>query len=216
MMFDSDFNHIDLIKIAVSVMCGSIIGFEREYKNKSAGLRTMILICLGATVFTMVSQKAGEMSDDRIAANIITGIGFIGAGVIFKDGLSISGLTTASVIWVTASLGMAIGIGHFTMSLILTGLIILVLSLFSWLEMLMDIFYTRKVFNITFKDDCITSLIDLEALIAGHHLKYKRLKLTKHGSKMHAVMEVSGRKKLLNKFNEEVVELHFVQDVLLT
>ena len=216
MMFDSDFNHIDLIKIAVSVMCGSIIGFEREYKNKSAGLRTMILICLGATVFTMVSQKAGEMSDDRIAANIITGIGFIGAGVIFKDGLSISGLTTASVIWVTASLGMAIGIGHFTMSLILTGLIILVLSLFSWLEMLMDIFYTRKVFNITFKDDCITSLVDLEALIAGHHLKYKRLKLTKHGSKMHAVMEVSGRKKLLNKFNEEVVELHFVQDVLLT
>ncbi|MFD2164231.1 MgtC/SapB family protein [Paradesertivirga mongoliensis] len=215
-MFDSDFNHIDLIKIAVSVMCGSVIGFEREYKNKSAGLRTMILICLGATVFTMVSQKAGEMSDDRIAANIITGIGFIGAGVIFKDGLSISGLTTASVIWVTASLGMAIGIGHFTMSLILTGLIILVLSLFSWLEMLMDFFYTRKVFNITFKDDCITSLVDLEALIAGHHLKYKRLKLTKHGSKMHAVMEVSGRKKLLNKFNEQVVELHFVQDVLLT
>lgn len=197
-------------------MCGSVIGFEREYKNKSAGLRTMILICLGATVFTMVSQKAGEMSDDRIAANIITGIGFIGAGVIFKDGLSISGLTTASVIWVTASLGMAIGIGHFTMSLILTGLIILVLSLFSWLEMLMDFFYTRKVFNITFKDDCITSLVDLEALIAGHHLKYKRLKLTKHGSKMHAVMEVSGRKKLLNKFNEQVVELHFVQDVLLT
>ncbi|MBC8052372.1 MAG: MgtC/SapB family protein [Sphingobacteriaceae bacterium] len=215
-MLGADITEIDLIKIALSVVCGSIIGFEREYKNKSAGLRTMILICLGATVFTMVSQKAGDFSDDRIAANIITGIGFIGAGVIFKDGLSISGLTTASVIWVTASLGMAIGIGHFTLSIILTGLIIVVLSLFSWLEMLMDYFYTRKIFNITFKDDCITGLIDLEALIKGYNLKYKRLKLTKHGSKMHAVMEVGGKKKTLSRFNEQLVELHFVQDVLLT
>ncbi|MEJ6980170.1 MgtC/SapB family protein [Pedobacter sp. P351] len=215
-MLHWDLVNIDLIKIGLSVICGSIVGFEREYKNKSAGLRTMILICLGATIFTIVSQKAGNLSDDRIAANIITGIGFIGAGVIFKDGLSVKGLTTASVIWVVASLGMLIGIANFTLSIILTLVIIGVLSLFSWLEVLLDIFYTRKVFNITFKDDLLTSLVDLEQLVKGHKLNFKRLKLTKQGGKMHVVLEVSGGKKRLARFNEELVQLHFVQDVFLT
>lgn len=215
-MLDWDIVDIDLIKIGLSVLCGSIVGFEREYKNKSAGLRTMILICLGATIFTIVSQKAGNLSDDRIAANIITGIGFIGAGVIFKDGLSVKGLTTASVIWVVASLGMLIGIANFTLSIILTVVIIGVLSLFSWFEVLLDFFYTRKIFNITFKDDLLTSLVDLEQLVKGHKLNYKRLKLTKHGGKMHVVLEVSGGKKRLGRFNEQLVQLHFVQDVLLT
>jgi putative Mg2+ transporter-C (MgtC) family protein len=215
-MIDYQIYSDDLLKVGLAVICGSIIGFEREYKNKSAGLRTMILICLGATIFTVVSQRAGGDSDDRIAANIITGIGFIGAGVIFKDGLSVSGLTTASVIWIVASLGMLIGIGHLKLSIILTVVILGILSLFSWLERLMDLFYTRKVFNITLKDDCVTSLTDLEYLIKGNKLAYKRLKLTKHGSKMHLVMEVAGAKKQLDRFNEQVVELHFVQDVLLT
>jgi putative Mg2+ transporter-C (MgtC) family protein len=213
-MFDLVYD--DLIKIGLALLCGSIIGFEREYKNKSAGIRTMILICLGATVFTIVSQKADGESDDRIAANIITGIGFIGAGVIFKDGLSVKGLTTASVIWVVASLGMVIGIGNYVLSLALTGVIIGVLSIFSWLEMLLDRLYTRKVFNVTFKDDCLGSLLELERLIKGHKLNYKRLKLTKHGSKTHLVMEVTGGKKSLDAFNQQLVELHFVQDVLLT
>lgn len=214
-MFDIAFVYDDLYKVALAVFCGSIIGFEREYKNKSAGLRTMILICLGATIFTIVSQKAGDGSDDRIAANIITGIGFIGAGVIFKDGLSVKGLTTASVIWVVASLGMLIGIAHYTLSVMLTAIIISVLSLFSWLETIMDLFYTRKTFNITFKDDCVSTLVKLEELVEEHRLDYKRLKLTKHGNKMHVILEVSGGKRRLDKFNVELVELHFVQDVLL-
>lgn len=215
-MIDLSIDNIDLVKIGFSVICGSIIGFEREYKNKSAGLRTMVLICLGATIFTMVSQKAGNLSDDRIAANIITGIGFIGAGVIFKDGLSVKGLTTASVIWVVASLGMLIGIANFQLSLVLTVIIIAVLTLFSGLETLLDLFYTRKTFNITFKDDVLKSLDDLELLIKEYKLNYRRLKLTKHGGKMHVVLEVSGGKKRLGKFNEDLVELHFVQDILLT
>jgi putative Mg2+ transporter-C (MgtC) family protein len=215
-MIDLSIDNIDLVKIGFSVICGSVIGFEREYKNKSAGLRTMVLICLGATIFTMVSQKAGNLSDDRIAANIITGIGFIGAGVIFKDGLSVKGLTTASVIWVVASLGMLIGIANFQLSLVLTVIIIAVLTLFSGLETLLDLFYTRKTFNITFKDDVLKSLDDLELLIKEYKLNYRRLKLTKHGGKMHVVLEVSGGKKRLGKFNEDLVELHFVQDILLT
>ncbi len=215
-MFQLSIDSIDLLKIGLSVICGSIVGFEREYKNKSAGLRTMVLICLGATIFTMVSQKINNLSDDRIAANIITGIGFIGAGVIFKDGLSVKGLTTASVIWVVASLGMLIGIANFQLSLVLTVIIIAVLTLFSGLEILLDLFYTRKIFNITFRDDVFKSLEDLELLVKEYKLNYRRLKLTKHGGKMHVVLEVSGSKKRLGKFNEQLVQLHFVQDVLLT
>ena len=101
----------DMVAMVISIICGGVIGFEREYKNKSAGFRTIILISLGSTIFTIVSQH-GAGTDDRISANIITGIGFIGAGVIFKDKISIRGLTTAAVIWTSAAIGMTAGIGY--------------------------------------------------------------------------------------------------------
>lgn len=214
-MLELDFVYDDVAKVGISILCGAIIGFEREYKNKSAGLRTMILICLGSTIFTIVSQKSGG-SEDRIAANIITGIGFIGAGVIFKDGLSVKGITTAAVIWIVASLGMVIGIANFSLSLILTLIIVSVLSLFSWLEFLMDIFHSRRNFNITFVDDSLNCLIELEYLIKGHKLKSRRIKLTKLNGKVHVVLTISGSKKRLGKFNEQVIQLNFVQDVLFT
>src|SRR5690606_33598818 len=109
----------------------------REYKNKSAGFRTIVLICLGATAFTIVSRY-GVGSDDRIAANIITGIGFIGAGVIFKDKFSVMGLTTAAVIWIVAGIGMAAGIGYYGLSLSLSLITVLVLSVFNKVESAME------------------------------------------------------------------------------
>lgn len=102
-----------IIRLIMSVIIGGIIGAEREYKSKSAGLRTLMLISLGATVFTMLSMELGEPgSPDRIASNIVTGIGFVGAGVIFKTDTRMNGITTAATIWVTAAIGMAIGAGH--------------------------------------------------------------------------------------------------------
>lgn len=215
-MLEIDFNTDDILKIAFAILCGAVVGLEREYKNKSAGLRTMILICLGSTVFTMASQKAGGESDDRIAANIITGIGFIGAGVIFKDGFSVKGLTTASVIWVVAALGMMIGLANYSLSIILTVVIVLVLSLFSFLEGLMDRVHTLNVFNITFKDGSLSNLHELKSIIKTHKLSCRQLKLTRINNKIHSVLEVSGSKRKLDKFNAHLVELHFVQDVLLT
>src|ERR1700761_3465234 len=85
----------DLIKIALAVLCGGMLGLERQYKNKTAGFRTIILICLGSTIYTMVAQRSGQVAN----INIVTGVGFIGAGVIFKDTIAVSGLTTAAVIW---------------------------------------------------------------------------------------------------------------------
>src|ERR1700736_2801153 len=102
----------DLIKIAIAVLCGGLLGLERQYKNKTAGFRTIILICLGSALFTMVAQHGGQVAN----LNIVTGVGFIGAGVIFKDNITVSGLTTAAVIWISAAIGMAIGSGNYTLA----------------------------------------------------------------------------------------------------
>ena len=111
-LFEHIFYNDDFIKILASTAVGALIGLEREYRSKSAGLRTFTLISVGCTIFTILSEKMGmKTSPDRIAANVVTGIGFLGAGVIFKMDDRVKGLTTATIIWVTASLGMAIGDG---------------------------------------------------------------------------------------------------------
>jgi putative Mg2+ transporter-C (MgtC) family protein len=125
----------DIISMMMSILCGGIIGFEREYKNKSAGFRTIILITLGSTIFTIVSGH-GAGADDRISANIITGIGFIGAGVIFKDQISIRGLTTAAVIWTSAAIGMTTGIGYHALAFLFTVITLIILLMVSKIEKL--------------------------------------------------------------------------------
>ncbi|GAB0155225.1 MgtC/SapB family protein [Chryseobacterium sp. Alg-005] len=128
----------ELLLIFISVLLGIIIGAEREYRNKSAGLRTFILVCFGACLFTILSIKIGSDDPDRIAANIITGIGFLGAGVIFKGDNKIDGITTATTIWATASIGMAVGSGYVYLSLLGTILVLLVLSALTYLENVID------------------------------------------------------------------------------
>lgn len=111
---------LDLLKATCSLVAGLILGFERELKDKAAGLRTITLICLGCTLFTILSYKMGLGSSEdatRIASYVVSGIGFLGAGVIFKDAFSINGLTTASIIWLAAAIGMSIGFGQFFLAL---------------------------------------------------------------------------------------------------
>src|SRR5688572_1921 len=105
---------IDIIlKLILAIAIGGIIGAEREYRNKSAGFRTMMLISMGSALFTIISMDIDNTnSPDRIASNIVTGIGFVGAGVIFKGDTGINGITTAATIWVTAALGMGVGAGY--------------------------------------------------------------------------------------------------------
>src|ERR1700752_2697526 len=105
----------DIVKILLSFALGSLLGIEREYKKKPAGFRTLIMITVGATLFTILSNRIAA-NPDRIAANIITGIGFIGAGVIFKEGVKVSGMTTAATIWISAAIGMATGYGAFPLA----------------------------------------------------------------------------------------------------
>ena len=113
-----------------AVLLGALIGLERELSRKPLGLRTNILICLGASIFTIVSIQMGTTlggSPERIAAQIVGGIGFLGAGAIIRDRGTVQGATTAATIWLVASLGMACGAGYFMVAIAGTGLALLVL-----------------------------------------------------------------------------------------
>lgn len=128
----------ELMLIFISVIIGLIIGAEREYQNKSAGLRTFILVSFGSCIFTILSIEIGIQNPDRLAANIITGIGFLGAGVIFKDDNKIGGITTATTIWATASLGMAVGSSHIYLGLLGTALVMSILRVLAYLQEYID------------------------------------------------------------------------------
>jgi len=111
------------LRITLSIIIGAIIGYERELHNRPAGLRTHILVSLGATIFTIISFYSSINTEpSRIAASIVTGIGFLGAGAIFRGKDQIIGLTTAANIWVIAALGMATGLGYIEIAI--TGAII--------------------------------------------------------------------------------------------
>jgi putative Mg2+ transporter-C (MgtC) family protein len=141
-----DLSHVDFIKLIVSLAIGSAIGVEREYRGKSAGFRTIILITVGSTLFTILSIKLGLLtSPERIASNIVVGIGFLGAGVIFKGDDRVTGLTTATTIWVAAAIGMGVGGGYYAISGIAAGIVLCVLYGFMILERYIDaISQTRK------------------------------------------------------------------------
>lgn len=112
---------VDILKIIFSLTAGIILGSERELKDKSAGFKTIATICLGSTLFTILSYKMGASpSEDatRIASYVVSGIGFLGAGVIFKDKYNVHGLTTASIIWMAAAIGMAFGFGEFALGVL--------------------------------------------------------------------------------------------------
>lgn len=117
----------DLYKALIALAAGIVLGLEREMKDKAAGLKTITLITLGSALFAIISYNVGQPNSEatRIASYIVSGIGFLGAGVIFKDGVNVSGLTTASVIWLASAVGMAIGFGEVYLALIFLGVALL-------------------------------------------------------------------------------------------
>ncbi|HRB55732.1 MAG TPA: MgtC/SapB family protein, partial [Ferruginibacter sp.] len=131
-------------QVVFAFVIGAIIGIEREFRSKPAGFRTMILICVGSCLFTILSKESDSGSADRIASNIVTGIGFIGAGVIFKEGISINGITTAALIWVTAALGMAIGFHNYPLTIVVAAIVVIVLFILEPVQRYFERFHKVK------------------------------------------------------------------------
>jgi putative Mg2+ transporter-C (MgtC) family protein len=142
---------VDLLKILLAILVGGLIGTEREYRDKAAGFRTNILICLGATLFMTFSLKLGGEEDPvRIAAQIVSGVGFLGAGAILREGKEIKGLTTASTIWFTAALGMGIGAGFFEFVGMATIAALIILWLFPVIELWIDNRLEQRTYTLNY------------------------------------------------------------------
>jgi len=159
--------------LLATLLCG-IIGAEREYRSKSAGLKTMMMIGLGATLFTILSIKIGPTSQDRIASNIVTGIGFLGAGVIFKEENRVKGLTTACIIWIVAAIGMAVGSGYYEQAIGVTGVVLLALIIFPFLEEIGDRRFTKRIYRIVKQQHVHGDLESYEEVFRENKLKPQR------------------------------------------
>lgn len=125
-----------VVLIFCSVLCGLIVGLERQFKQKPAGARTLTLICVGSTLFTLASiLMAGDAADrTRIAAQVVTGVGFLGAGAIIQNRGNIVGLTTGATIWTVAGIGVLVGGGYAAAGIVLTILVVMMLVAVRWVE----------------------------------------------------------------------------------
>lgn len=191
------------LRLLLSFCIGTAIGFEREYRSKAAGLRTMIMICLGSTMFTELSMIISPSSPDRIASTIVTGIGFLGAGVIFKDGLTITGITTATTIWISAALGMAVGAGEYLMALVGMAIILIVLSVFERFQHVVDHMHQTRSYRIKFEKNKVV-VEHLHALAEKLALDFRKRREMKDHEHILITYEVSGKEKKLDEFNHRL------------
>jgi putative Mg2+ transporter-C (MgtC) family protein len=168
-----------LAHLLSAIAAGSIIGLERGFRARPAGFRTHALVCLASSLLMQVtlyqdlwlpdpSPDTFRSDPTRMAQGVMTGIGFLGAGVIFKDGLSIRGLTTAASIWITAAIGIMFGIGFYLPAIVATVLTLLALTLFHWLEnRLPSQSYAHLA--IRFARNDVMQEVDVRALLKRHN-----------------------------------------------
>lgn len=130
-----------LLRLTLSCILGGVIGYERQSRRKTAGLRTNVLVCLGSCLIMVLSEALylnveGRTNADpaRLAAQVVSGIGFLGAGAIMKDGLTVTGLTTAACLWVVAGVGLAVGAGFYSGALFTTALVFATLGTLSRID----------------------------------------------------------------------------------
>lgn len=203
----------EVLKLALSALIGCLVGLEREVRRKPAGFRTLALISVGSTIFTICSYKLGAgSSPDRIAANIITGVGFLGAGVIFKNGFSVFGLTTAATIWVAAALGMLIGIGEYSLSVISLIISLVILSALQVVQHWIDSRFQNRTYLIVTKS--VFNLNEFEEKLKSLNLKTLNFKQTRQPGQINFEFDVSGSETKLNRFNDWLMEDERIQSFI--
>ena len=198
----------DLLKIALAVLAGGFIGIEREFRDKAAGFRTLIFICVGATLFTIFSLRlAGDKDPTRIAANIVSGVGFLGAGVILREGGRVVGLTTAATIWLTAALGMGLGGGQYALIGVAVLLALIVLWIFPRIEQWVDNARETRDYEIVCQLKP-TKFIELEDVFRQNGLRIRSHRQVKSGNQMICTWQASGPMKA----HERVMQQLYIDD----
>ncbi|MGE0850232.1 MAG: MgtC/SapB family protein [Hyphomicrobiaceae bacterium] len=200
-------NLVMLARILGALLIGAAIGLERTFHGRPAGFRTHALVCAASSLLmlvtvyqnewmTQVTPDAIRTDPTRMAQGIMTGIGFLGAGVIFKEGLTVRGLTTAASIWITASIGVLVGIGFWMPALIGTGATLIVLALFRLVEnKLPSEFYAHH--HLRFKREAVMDEAELRKLVGKHGFSVANLstRLTDDGRIFEYRMVIRSRDK---------------------
>lgn len=183
----------NLIKLGIAIAVGGIIGAEREFRDKAAGFRTLILITVGSTLFTIFSMSMDPgFTRTRVAANIVTGIGFLGAGAIMREHGRIGGLTTAATIWLSAALGMGIGAGELNFVLISTFAILVILLIFPRLEIWIDRIRESRTYKITISTVNIDEIDEIHRELEACELQVNEHHQSKIGPTIIGTWHTSG------------------------
>lgn len=210
------------IRVLMAVLLGFAVGLEREMTNKYAGLRTNILVCVGACVFTILSvygfptfangdnvlidHATGIRDTSRVAAQVVTGIGFIGGGTVLRHGATIFGITTAATLWMAASIGMACGTGMFLLAVIATVLTVLVLISVRFFEKNVLIKSTknsrRLKINLTCGNEFSNTIYDfiVDKYPNLHEISKKQSKQDENLTKINVIIDINDRKPLQSTY----------------
>jgi putative Mg2+ transporter-C (MgtC) family protein len=195
----------DVVKLLVAMALGGLIGLEREFRDKAAGFRTVMFICMGSTLFTIISIRFGSGSDPaRIAAQIVTGVGFLGAGAILRDSGRVLGLTTAAITWLAAAIGMGVGAGQYILAAAGTGLVLLVLWLFPRLEAWIDNLREAASYEVAC-DQSPETHAAVERLFTGSGLHVAKSRFAKSGGQLLMTWAVRGSPKAQRELAERLL-----------
>ncbi|MGB2579909.1 putative Mg2+ transporter-C (MgtC) family protein [Elusimicrobium simillimum] len=201
-------------RLLISLALGGLIGLERQYNDKPAGFATNSLICIGSTLFTLVSLKAAGLGADpaRIAAQIITGVGFLGAGAIIRDGVKISGLTTAAGVWLVAAVGMAVGFGDYIIASTAAALVLTVQLVLRKTLRLLDHVKRYETLNVVCEPNW--KVIDkISHTMEKHGVEILSRKVLKENGYFHASMVATFTGKEFERITKELFEMPEVKDL---
>ncbi|MEZ0007198.1 putative Mg2+ transporter-C (MgtC) family protein [Flavobacterium sp. 28YEA47A] len=194
-----------IIRFLLAILWGGIVGAEREYKGKAAGFRTTIMISFGACFFTIMSIAiGGDANPDRIASNIVTGLGFLCAGVIFKSDNHINGITTAATVWAVAAVGMGIGGGYYIASASGSLLILFILLILPYFQKIIDKRNQFRVLTIEYAQNSNALEICLN-LMKKHNIRHQMMKQIREKENMTTVWEIHARQSNLMLFSNTIM-----------
>jgi putative Mg2+ transporter-C (MgtC) family protein len=206
-----------VLKLILAVALGGLIGFERETSQKPAGFRTNILICVGAAMMIILGQLLfkgeGASSNEvaRIAAAVITGVGFIGAGTIIQARGSVKGLTSAATIWAVAGLGLVIGAGYYVIAVIFSGIVILILLFFTRIEGRPR---ERLLYRYELKTRAAREvLLNIKKLALHEGIKFKEITHWRKGAESIISFSFPASEEKEQKFNQSLLGLDGIQEI---
>lgn len=209
---------IDIIlKILLAAMLGGIIGLERELSHKEAGLRTNILIAIGSALITILSFKIAALSKTadpaRLTAQIVSGIGFLGAGAIIQARFAVHGLTTAATIWTVAAIGIAVGSGFYLVAFLVTIFVVLVLTVFKFLLAYLEKQKQNYVYLISTEEKA-SLLVDVRQVLTELNIRYSsaRLNRKESGYEFEIIFNTSENKN--RDFIEKIMLIKGVKEIL--